>query len=574
MLERLPAWIKNKWILFGLSCAATLIAGLLIFLLFLRGPFATLLTRQGQSALDGQDFSRAADKFATALSLKKNREAIYLGYSNALIGLTDYEGATDILEKGIDRLGGAESLYLSKVRVLVAAGKIGDAADFLDNISDSYINKKLQSARPADLTFSPAHGKYSKAQKVTIDLRPGETVYYTLNGEDPTMASAVYKEPITVSTSSTLTAIAVSADGLVSPRLRLTYEIDNANEAIEFTDSKIERMVRAVLDRPSGNLYAAQLASVTDLYNDGIEGEIRSLKDLEYLPGLQSLRINDELLIEDYSPLAALPELKILSMAGCALSDGDLSHIAGLTQLTELILDGNKITSLASLSELQALEFLSAADNELVTTIDMGGYPQLKWLYLSDNQIYDLDGLSSMSELITLDLSHNAVSDLSPLTGLTKLTDLYLRGNAPNNIKKLSSLPALTHLDLSACGLASLSVVNNFKALQSLTAEDNEISSLSTFKKQIRELYISRNPLVDLSPLKAQTGLTTLEAAGTQVDDISFLAGSKTLTALDIADTKVTDATVLKDCTALHYLVCPKQCSTAGLPATVDVVIF
>ncbi|MBQ8894303.1 MAG: leucine-rich repeat domain-containing protein [Clostridia bacterium] len=573
MFERLPAWLKNKWALYGLSCAAGLVLGLLIFLLFLRGAFATLLTNQGQKALDGQDYSKAAYKYSAALSLKKNREAIYLGYGRALIGLGDSDTAVELLDKGIDRFGGAEELYLCKVQALVADGRIGDAVDFLDNISNSYINKSIQAARPADLTYSPAQGKYSRAQKVTLNLREGETIYYTLNGTDPTMTSAVYKEPITVSTNATLTAIAVSDSGLVSPRLQLSYEINNANEYIEFADAKVEKMVRAALDRPSGRIYAAQLLSVTDLASDGIEGSIRSLKDLEYMPSLQALWINNELLIEDYSPLAGLTELKILSLSGCALSDQDLQSINGLTQLTELSLDNNHLTTLQPLSALHDLEFLSVCSNDLESTSVFPEFPKLKWLYLSSNNLMNVDGLSELSELLTLDVSYNFISDLSPLTGLKKLTDLYLKDNTPKNIKKLSALPALTHLDISGCGLASLSVVNDFKALQSLAANDNEISSLSTFKLQVHELMICRNPLVDLSPLASQTGLTVLEAAGTQVADISCLAGAPELMYLDISDSKATDATCLKSNAKLSYLICSEQCSTAGLPENIEVII-
>ncbi len=573
MLERLPAWVKNKWVLFSAGCAATLLLGLLIFLLFLRGPFASLLTNQGEKALAARNYDKAAAKFSTALELKKNREEIYLGYSEALAAQDRHSEAVEVLEQGIDRLGGAEALYLAKAGVLTDAGRIGAAADFLDNIKDTYINKKIQDIRPADLTYAPQQGKYSTAQKVTIQVRPGETVYYTLTGEDPSLASAVYKEPITVSASCTLTAVAVSEDGLVSPRLKLTYEIDNANEAIEFTDRKIEKMVRAALDRSSGRLYASQLAGVTELANDGIDGEIRSLKDLEYLPNLRILRINDELLIEDYTPLSSLTGLEILSMSGCALSDTDLSYISDLSRLTELSINDNKITSLADLSQLTALEFLNASDNELVSTVDIAAFPQLRYLHLTDNGLYDLSGLSALSELLYLDISNNSVSDLTPLAGLTKLEELYLRGNRPSNVKKLSGLPALNRLDLSACGLASLSVVNDFKALTALTATDNEIASLSTFKKQVSELYINGNPLADLSPLKAQTGLIYLDVANTQITDVAGLAGNQTLVSLDISGTSVTDATVLKDCTALNFLVCPEQCSTAGLPTAVEVII-
>ncbi|MBQ6823785.1 MAG: leucine-rich repeat domain-containing protein [Clostridia bacterium] len=573
MLDRLPAWIKNKWALYGLSCAATLLAGLLFFLLFLRGPFASVLTKQGAKALEEKDYGKAAAKYATALSLKKNREAIYLGYGRALIGLEDSEGAIAVLEKGIDRFGGAEELYLCKVQAMVADGAIGDAVDFLANIDNSYINKSIQAARPGDLTYSPSMGKYSRAQKVTLTQRPGETIYYTLNGTDPTMNSAIYKEPITVSTTSTLTAIAVSEDGLVSPRLRLEYEINNAHEAIQFTDDKIEQMVRISLGRPSGSIYAAQLLSVTDLVSTDAEGSIRSLKDLEYMPSLRSLWITDELLIEDYAPLAGLSELKILCLSGCALSDRDLTHLSGLTELTELTLNNNRLTTLQPLRKLTALEFLNVSDNELSSTDTLAEFSSLKWLYLAQNSILNLDGISTLTELQGLNVSGNYISDLSPLTGLTKLTELHLRGNAPKNLKKLSTLPALAYVDVSGCDLASLSVFNDYKALSCLYAADNRIASLSTFKGALTELSVSGNPLVDISPLSSQGKLKILEAANTQITDISCLSTMNELTYLDISGTPVTDATCLKSLPKLSYLICTEKCSTAGLPESLNVVI-
>ncbi len=574
MYEKWPSWLKNKWLLFSAGCGLALILGGLIFLLFLRAPFASMLTARGEKALQNHDYITAAEQFSAALRFQKNREELYLKYSEALIELKDYTKAAEILDQGIDRLGGAEILYLAKAEALVDAGKIGAAAAFLDGIEDTYINKKIQDSRPADLNYTPQQGSYSRAQKVTIQVPDGQTVYYTLNGEEPSLASPVYKEPITISSSCTLIAIAVSEEGLVSPRLKLTYEINNANEAIEFTDSKIEKMVRTRLDQPTGDLYAAQLASVTELNNDEIEGEIRSLKDLEYLPHLQVLRINEELLIEDYTPLSALTELQILSMTGCALSNEDLNNISSLSALTELSINRNKISDLSALDQLVNLEFLNASNNKLTTTIDVSAFPRLKYLHLTENGLYDLSGLTELNELLYLDVSGNAITDLAPLSGLKALEELYLRGNRPDNVKILSSLPALTRLDLSDCGLASLSVVNDFKALTALMAEGNEIASLSTFRKQVTELNISKNPLADLSPLSTQTGLTTLTAAETKITDVACLSGNKTLVTLDISGTGVTDASALKTCTALNFLVCSPQCITTGLGPAVEIIHY
>ena len=143
----------------------------------------------------------------------------------------------------------------------------------------------------------------------------------------------------------------------------------------------------------------------------------------------------------------------------------------------------------------------------------------------------------------------------------------------PTNIKKLSGLKNLIALDISGCGLASLSVVNDFPALTSLIANNNQIASLSTFKKQVEELYINYNPLVDLSSLANQKSLISLEVAGTQVTDISCLTNLPKLTTLDITNTAVTSATVLKNCPALTTLFCSETTSTADLPERIYVVV-
>ena len=571
-MDHLPSWMRKKWVLFSLSAAATLLILTLIFLLFLRGPFASLFTNQGEKAVGDGDYEKAVNRYALALSLKKDREEIYTGYANAMIGLKDYNGARELLEQGIDRISGAESLYLAKARTYTVEGKIGIAADFLDSIDNSYINKKLQDIRPAALEFSPAQGSYGTAQKITLEQREGQTIYYTLNGEDPTINSQIYTESITVSSTATLTALAVDSNGLVSPRLKLTYEIDNANQAIVFTDAKIEEMVRAELGQPNGNLYAARLASVTSLSNEGIEGEIRSLKDLEYLPALQTLYIDDELLIEDYSCLGSLPALTDLTLTSCGLSDTDLASLSSCSRLTGLNISRNQITTLEPLKEMIYLEFLSAADNDIISVSALNELLLLTQLDLSGNGLTDLTDLGGLTELFSLDVSRNKISDLSPLTGLTNLTQLLLAETTPSNLKKLAELPQLTVLDVSSCALTSLSMLNDFPALQAVTANDNQIATLSTFSLDLVELYVNRNPLADLSPLEGRANLSMLEAAGTQIDDIRFLAGHPQLSVLDISNTKVTDISALQNCPQLNLVICSPECETEGLPETVSVI--
>ena len=59
-------------------------------------------------------------------------------------------------------------------------------------------------------TFTPEGGAYYESQEVVINCAtPDATIYYTLDGSDPTAESDVYEEPIVVTSSTTIKAFAV-----------------------------------------------------------------------------------------------------------------------------------------------------------------------------------------------------------------------------------------------------------------------------------------------------------------------------------------------------------------------------
>ena len=75
-------------------------------------------------------------------------------------------------------------------------------------------------------TYSPAWGTYISAQTVTIsDATPGAIIYYTTDGSQPTTSSPVYTEPISVSATTTVKAIATASLYLNSPVSEAVYTI-------------------------------------------------------------------------------------------------------------------------------------------------------------------------------------------------------------------------------------------------------------------------------------------------------------------------------------------------------------
>jgi hypothetical protein len=74
--------------------------------------------------------------------------------------------------------------------------------------SAAYSISESQVATP---TFVPGAGTYSSAQTVTISsTTSGVTIYYTTDGSNPTTSSSQYSSPVTVSSTQTLSAIALA----------------------------------------------------------------------------------------------------------------------------------------------------------------------------------------------------------------------------------------------------------------------------------------------------------------------------------------------------------------------------
>jgi len=79
--------------------------------------------------------------------------------------------------------------------------------------------------RLAAPTFAPTPSSYAGTQSVTISAPSGARVYYTLDGTLPTLSSPVYTAPLSISTTSTITAMAVQSGALTSAVVSGTYTI-------------------------------------------------------------------------------------------------------------------------------------------------------------------------------------------------------------------------------------------------------------------------------------------------------------------------------------------------------------
>jgi hypothetical protein len=130
-------------------------------------------------------------------------------------------------------VAGAEYTWPISVSETMVVKAITSALGYLDSeiASGEYIIEPAQ-PQAAPPTFAPPAGIYITAQNVSLaSSTPGATIYYTVDGTDPTTASLAYTGPFPVSNSLTVKAVTTAPNCSPSAVATALYTIDPALQA-------------------------------------------------------------------------------------------------------------------------------------------------------------------------------------------------------------------------------------------------------------------------------------------------------------------------------------------------------
>lgn len=511
---------------------------------------ADVFERWGDRKAEAEDYSGAAKYYGYAHNLNPNDTELSVKLAEAYRQDGNYTKAEYTLVHAIYSDADNIDLYLNLSKIYLEQDKMMDAQLMLDHISNETVRAQLDTMRPAAPVISPDGGKYSDYISVSATYAEGTTCYLTVDGEFPSLKQEPYSEPVALEGGeTTVCAVAVSDNGLVSTAVYAGYTIAGVIEDAVFEDASLEAYVQELLNKNGRKLQTDDLWSIKELE---IPDTVTSLTDLHYFVGLESLTAHD-IPGADYAFLAEMPHLKNLSLAGCSLSSDALKYIGGCTELETLDLSNCGISNISALSTLNQLKVLNLDDNSINNLTALGKCSSLEELHICRNAVTALTPLASLSNLKILDVSLNSIDTIAPIIKCTSLSELNVSDNKLTDLEGIGSLKNLTSLIASKNEIESVEGIEKCTKLEVFNLANNllvDISGLANIKT-LTDINIDYNDVLEVPDFVDDCALVSFSAAHNFLEDCEGLSGLPNLNYVNMDYNNIRDISCLLDCNCL-----------------------
>lgn len=453
--------------------------------------------------------------------------------------------------------GPTAELYAALCKTFVEQNKLLDAVNMLETVGDPEIRAQLDAMRPSAPAADYAAGYYSKYMDIHLSST-GNTIYFTADGEYPSTEGPVYSGSISLPAGeTTIYAIAVDNNGMVSPVTVLSYTITGVIEEVTFTDPVMEAAIRALIGAdPEDTVYTNQLWEIKEF---SAPMDVKDFSDLALMPYLENLTILDQN-IPSLAPMSSLTALRRLDLTGCEFPAEELAVLTTLPSLSSLTLSGCGLSTISPLADAQALTYLDLSNNNIRHLDVLSPMTTLEELYLQHNAIVDLAPLGSLGSLQKLNVSYNVLKTLSPITQCPKLTWLEANNNALTTLSGMDNLPLLTHLSVDYNELTDVSVLSKCTELTNLSIACNDIVNIEGLYTLVNlQIFdFSSNRVEKLPSWTEECALQTIDGSYNALTNINVLKNMQHLTHIYM------DYNLLKNIDALADCFCLVQINVFG----------
>ncbi len=481
-----------------------------------------VLLQQARRLEAGGNHSAAVWFYELAYNQSRDNDAVAIELAEQFKSIGNYTKAEYTLSKAIGD-GGSVELYIALCQTFVEQDKLLDAVQMLDKVNNPEIKAQLEALRPASPTASTDSGFYSQYLDIALQAQEGQ-LYYSLGTDYPSIAKDAYTEAISLSGGqTTIFALAVGENGLVSAPSIFSYTIGSVVEEVSFLDSAMENAIRTKLQITDDRaIYSNELWTITEFT---VPTEAASMQDLIWLPYLQSLTVYSNV-IDSLDALASMHQLQSLTISDCVLAGKDVQTIASLPKLTRLTLSGCGLSTLAGLEKATGLTYLDLSDNTIRDTSVLKNMTALQELYMPHNALVSLSDISTLQSLTALDVSYNSLASTAPLVNMPGLQKLSVSGNELMNLEGVEALTQLQHFYAAENALVDVEVLGNCKELEMLDISYNTLLDIDIIAElvKLRELNISNNEISALPKFRADTPLVAIYASYNQITSLDNLS--------------------------------------------------
>lgn len=174
------------------------------------------------------DYNKAIEYFEKALTYEESdkvKERVFLYKCYKTIGQED-KAISELVE-----LLNNDPYYIEAITVVAAYYYKCGALDKLDEMIQKYKGTEAESALAAYMLDAPSvshdSGKYNGSIAVEMISATGDNIYYTINGNDPTVYDTLYTGPVVIGQGiTTLKAVVINDAGISSSVVEYQYEIE------------------------------------------------------------------------------------------------------------------------------------------------------------------------------------------------------------------------------------------------------------------------------------------------------------------------------------------------------------
>lgn len=487
-----------------------------------RPMLESLMLHQARRFVQEGNYSAAAWCYNQAYDHSDQNKSIPIELANVYKSHGNYTKAEATISQAISD-GATAELYIALSQLYVEQDKLLDAVTMLDQITDPQIKAEIDKLQPAAPVVVPDPGFYHEYITVAL-LSEGGTLYASCDGEYPSISKDKFTQPFALNGGeTTIYALSVAENGLVSPVTIAGYTVVGVIEDVTLSDPSVDAMIRAQLSL--GRETVIQTSDLWKIEEMIFPEDATHYEDLAKFPYLRSLTI-DNGRFTDLSFLSGAQYLEKLRITGCALSQDDLSVIASLPALKELVLADCDLSNITPLGNARGLTSLNLSSNAIKNLDPLAGLTDLEYLNLQHNAVTSVTAVSVLPNLTELDVSYNSISSISALATCVNLERLNAAYNQLTGINGVDNLVHLCTLNVANNNIEDISVLAACLELEDLDVSHNLISSIEALSPLVllKNFNFSYNTVSALPQWPTECALVSIDGAYNLLDNIDVLA--------------------------------------------------